>query len=478
MNETIEIDKVGAINHLSIPLPEGGGLVVLKGRNGAGKSTAIKSVESLYDPIARKSLETSDRSIDPGTIHGKGVRVKLGKSKSTIGELVCDSIDGGLDPSVFVDPGIKDEVKADAKRLHVLVRLSGLKILKSDWMSLTGGKYEDLVQADPIETADRIRRAIHTEAKMLEEQIEKRSREADALIRPAMDQDLSLAEKADTFADLLDQLRKDLFSAAIENKNAIEQNAKVTEAKLKLDGIARPVPVSEVESELESHNRGILILESEMEDLGRELKRKEIDLQEMKFRKEQFETQLENSRRLQKLIDDLESSAALEIQPTIEVSDIEARIAKGTRLHEQALLAKKVRDDLIKGDAIKAELEKEKTEAKKLREVARGTDSIFGRQLSSMGFTDVIVDDGRLKVKSDRGLELVSELSDGERWRLAIKVAANGLGEGAILPVEQAAYEGLDPENRLLIRDLARKKKIVIVTALASDEELTAEVVQ
>jgi len=478
MNETIEIDKVGAINHLSIPLPEGGGLVVLKGRNGAGKSTAIKSVESLYDPIARKGLETSDKSIDPGTIHGKGVRVKLGKSKSTIGELVCDSIDGGLDPSVFVDPGIKDEVKADAKRLHVLVRLSGLKILKSDWMSLTGGKYEDLVQADPIETADRIRRAIHTEAKMLEEQIEKRSREADALIRPAMDQDLSLADKADTFADLLDQLRKDLFSAAIENKNAIEQNAKVTEAKLKLDGIARPVSVSEVESELEGHNKGIRILESEMEDLGRELKKKEIDLQEMKFRKEQFETQIENSRRLQKLIDDLESSAALEIQPTIDVSEIEARIAKGTEVHRQAVIAKEVRDNQLKGESVKAELEKEKTEAKKLREVARGTDSIFGRQLSSMGFTDVIVDDGRLKVKSDRGLELVSELSDGERWRLAIKVAANGLGEGAILPVEQAAYEGLDPENRLLIRDLARKKKIVIVTALASDEELTAEVVQ
>jgi len=345
-------------------------------------------------------------------------------------------------------------------------------------MSLTGGKYEDLVQADPIETADRIRRAIHTEAKMLEEQIEKRSREADALIRPAMDQDLSLADKADTFADLLDQLRKDLFSAAIENKNAIEQNAKVTEAKLKLDGIARPVSVSEVESELEGHNKGIRILESEMEDLGRELKKKEIDLQEMKFRKEQFETQIENSRRLQKLIDDLESSAALEIQPTIDVSEIEARIAKGTEVHRQAVIAKEVRDNQLKGESVKAELEKEKTEAKKLREVARGTDSIFGRQLSSMGFTDVIVDDGRLKVKSDRGLELVSELSDGERWRLAIKVAANGLGEGAILPVEQAAYEGLDPENRLLIRDLARKKKIVIVTALASDEELTAEVVQ
>jgi hypothetical protein len=142
------------------------------------------------------------------------------------------------------------------------------------------------------------------------------------------------------------------------------------------------------------------------------------------------------------------------------------------------VIAKEVRDNQLKGESIRAELEKEKAEAKKLREVARGTDSIFGRQLSSMGFTDVIVDDGRLKVKSDRGLELVSELSDGERWRLAIKVAANGLGEGAILPVEQAAYEGLDPENRLLIRDLARKKKIVIVTALASDEELTAEVVQ
>lgn len=477
MNETIEIDKVGAINHLSIPLPEGGGLVVLKGRNGAGKSTAIKSVESLYDPIARKGLETSDKSIDPGTIHGKGVRVKLGKSKSTIGELVCDSIDGGLDPSVFVDPGIKDEVKADAKRLHVLVRLSGLKILKSDWMSLTGGKYEELVQADPIETADRIRRAIHTEAKMLEEQIEKRSREADALIRPAMDQDLSLADKADTFADLLDQLRNSRFSAEIENTLADEQNAKVTEAKFKLEGMPR-FDIEDIQKKADEHSKQVEVEYSRKQELEAELSKSEKLLSEMEFRSKQFAEQLVNAKKMEDMIKDLESSAALEIQPTIDVSEIEARIAKGTEVHRQAVIAKETRDNQLKGESIRAELEKEKAEAKKLREVARGTDSIFGRQLSSMGFSDVIVDDGRLKVNSDRGLELVSELSDGERWKLAIKVAANGLGEGAILPVEQAAYEGLDPENRLLIRDLAREKKIVIVTALASDEELTAEVVQ
>ena len=476
-NETIEIDKVGAIKHLSIPIPEGGGLVVLRGRNGSGKSTAIKGVESLYDPIARKGLETTDRSIDPGTITGKGVRVKLGKSRSAIGELVCDSIDGGLDPSVFVDPGIKDPVKADAKRLHVLVRLSGLQITKGDWMSLTGGKYEDLVREDPIETADYLRRALHSEAKIVEEQIERKEREADELIRPALESDLSLADKADIFAEKLDELRRSSYEAEERNRNAETQNEKVTLAKLKLRDIKRP-DVDDIKTQIQGHETGKANLQIEIEDLKRALAERESDMREMEFRHEQYKTQLDNAENLQKVIDELEESAALEIQPITDIEEIKSRIEKGSEMHRQALIAKELAENQGRGEAIRLELEEQKKEAKKLREVARGTDSIFGRQLSSMGFTDVIVSDGRLKVNSDRGQELVADLSDGERWALAIKVAANGLGEGAILPVEQAAYEGLDPDNRLLIRDLARDKKIVIVTALASDEQLHAEVIQ
>ena len=102
---TIEIKNVCAIESLTIPEPEDGGVVVFKGRNGSGKSTAIDCVASLYDSKTRRRLNVRDDHAR-GSITGKNVVVRLGKNNTLTGELECDSIEGNLDPSVFVDPGM------------------------------------------------------------------------------------------------------------------------------------------------------------------------------------------------------------------------------------------------------------------------------------------------------------------------------------------------------------------------------------
>ncbi|MCB1771940.1 MAG: AAA family ATPase, partial [Candidatus Competibacteraceae bacterium] len=42
----IMIKNIGAIESVSIPVPKGGGVVVLRGRNGSGKSTALDAIQS------------------------------------------------------------------------------------------------------------------------------------------------------------------------------------------------------------------------------------------------------------------------------------------------------------------------------------------------------------------------------------------------------------------------------------------------
>ena len=44
--KTIEITDIGPVKHASIPIPEEGGIVVLRARNGRGKTKALEAIES------------------------------------------------------------------------------------------------------------------------------------------------------------------------------------------------------------------------------------------------------------------------------------------------------------------------------------------------------------------------------------------------------------------------------------------------
>ena len=60
---TVEIVNDGAIEKLTIPVPDGGGIVVMKGRNGSGKTTALDAVESLVDVAAHATIEEFGRGV-------------------------------------------------------------------------------------------------------------------------------------------------------------------------------------------------------------------------------------------------------------------------------------------------------------------------------------------------------------------------------------------------------------------------------
>src|SRR5690606_25097574 len=107
---------------------------------------------------------------------------------------------------------------------------------------------------------------------------------------------------------------------------------------------------------------------------------------------------------------------------------------------------------------------------------ARSTDTTLEEAIQRAGFAAIKVSHGRLCVDSDRGLEPFAELSHGERWRVSLDLAAQGLPRGAVLPVCQEAYESLDPSNRAHIYRLARERGLVLLTAEASAGQLRAEI--
>ena len=86
------------------------------------------------------------------------------------------------------------------------------------------------------------------------------------------------------------------------------------------------------------------------------------------------------------------------------------------------------------------------------------------------------VESGRLVTDTARGVTFYSELSMGERWRIALDLAADQVGEGGIIVVPQEAYESLDPQARDAIHKHAVARRVVVLTAEATDGGLRAEV--
>ena len=111
---------------------------------------------------------------------------------------------------------------------------------------------------------------------------------------------------------------------------------------------------------------------------------------------------------------------------------------------------------------------------KQYRTGAARIDGILSEQINKLG-VDLAVMDGRLFYDTSRGPTLYHELSDGERWRIALDIAIDVAGANGLLSIPQKSWEALDPANQLSIHEHCKLRGAVIVTAAAADGELRAE---
>jgi len=493
--KSITISNVGPIEHLSIPVPEDGGVVVLHGSSGAGKTHAIQSVAALSDANARKLLRVQD-GFPSGKIDGLGVTVRLGRSNTSKGELECHSLDSGVDPSLLVDPGIKDPVAADSKRLATLVRLAGVQISAERWSQLAGVYADDialpdLVSDDPVKTADRIRLRLHDIARAKETIATSKATEGAALLNSIADIDLTVLvdgmaelEKASAELEELKAKRK-LFvdsrasRAIVEDDlaNAMDHNIDIGAIKHESE-FYRSEMTKSFESEVLVQSR-IASLRGQIEILEDEASGFHTAGEIAKAKYESATQRLGDAQwHLEKIAKlKAEVEIALPAEVTSEAID-EATENKNRALAivQQSQVVARARETQARANSLIREGNELNAVAEVVRNAARSTDSVLEESLFEAGFNQVKVHDGRLCVESDRGLEPVSELSTGERWRLALDLAAKGLKKGAILTVQQEGWQSLDHDLRNEVATMAKERGLLIVTALVDGGQLRTEV--
>ena len=485
----VSISDIGPIHRLDIPIPEGGGIVVLRGRNGSGKTTGLDAMKALVSGQGKLEVR---RGALKGLVEGLGGTIKIRKVNRREGTIEVTSLEG-VDPSTLVDPGIADPAAADKRRIEALCLLAGTAAGEDDFDELIeasglvpeGASLSiDWEDATSLPARAGILKRVFEEAARKSEQDERGEVVAAIVLESSLEGVLEGVTAADQ-GELEDE--RDALLQAITEAQTIRREGKkteetVSEARRQLETIAENAMSVERATELaEEANERLITSTAVHKAAAGALVRAENDKEEARRLLDVANIQMtgaedfdEARSALRKVV---ERSEELTFPTIAEIEDLEEQLEEKRIGVQVATLSIERSPDrkALKNHRLEAEIFK--AEARLLRDAAHSVSEVLNAAIQDVLPENLIIEDGRL-IRRDRGGEKVyfSDLSTGERYRIAIPIGMKAVGDGGLLTIDQGAYEGLDPKNRLEVKEIAEDLGVVIVTAVADDGELRAEV--
>ncbi|MDR1958887.1 MAG: AAA family ATPase [Planctomycetaceae bacterium] len=488
--ETIEIKNVGAIERLTIPVPPDGGVVVLTGKNGTGKSTALDAVSSLVSGKGKIPIRDGANN---GGVDGFGARITLGSATRRHGqaEAVVDHIESRFSISDLVDPGIDSPAAADKRRIKALLTLVGKETKAETFEQLFSSPEEfktivsvkSVESSDPVEMAERVKRDVESHARIKEEQHKQRMAEYDAALAASdfnPDDLINLNEALDAISNANSEAGKlkEQYNKSLERIHQIEAAKQFLED---FDVSGKEQRRESLENEIRTAEDETKDLNSEVNDLTEQIRLLQDKLAVTKSR---HAASVQSLRSLRSSRDSIQSElATLEQHRRILAEDIELgsiteetvanaekRSSELRRIYNRGLLADAAKKRRDSSKQILESADKLKATADRYRRIAADCDTVLTELL---GEDNVIrVRNGRLVTSTSRGETPYAELSDGERWKVAFQVLSGRIRKSKeklpVITIPQIGWESLDPDNQQLVRDLARKHRIVVFTAEAT----------
>lgn len=482
---TIELANVGPVERLAIRIPEEGGVVVLRGRNGTGKTTTLEALQSVATGKGKLSVRDGELR---GEVKAFGATVTVAQSTRRRGEVDVVTLEGPGDVSTLVDPGLQSPESADVRRIRSLLALVGATCDATAFWPLLEGRegFEKIVRPksvegdDPVAMADRIKRDVEAAARAEEGESETAQRKASELLAQNDGIDLEVESDADRLsaawetatAVVADRKAK---AAAFDSAIKAREEAEAKLAKLKAD--APDLDALRDAKSAADHATGIaaaqlVTLKAELSELQARIMKAE---EAHKLALAEYDAASERLKAADKsaaMVAAVSKAVEEALPEAVTIAEVEAAIAD--QLAARAALERgvTVREALKRRRDAVAALEKvgaHATRAASLRAAAKGVDDVLS-ELVGRACSKLRVEAGRLILTTGRGKTYFADLSHGERWKLALDVAIDAVGRGGVLVCPQEAYEALDPTNRRMIADHLHGSGVVMFTAEASDD--------
>tara|TARA_R110000796_G_scaffold57672_2_gene132904 strand:+ start:8497 stop:10008 length:1512 start_codon:yes stop_codon:yes gene_type:complete len=489
--EKIVLENVGPVSHLEINLGEPG-ITILSGPNGSGKTTSLEGIQKTATGKGKMSVKDGERS---GLIEMPGAKCTISavtrhkNSKCTVVNLEDQFSLGDL-----VDPGLKSDDAADARRIKALVGLTGVE---ADIAMFNGKDFSEIDQLVIPETTDLVEMSA-----MVKREFERMARESEKF---ASAEDV----KAKTLSSTLEVLDSDLVPLPIEEARKLHQGAIIaltrSNERFQIEEqqkIQRKVAKEEFDARTanSSHKTAdelnslsvksraacdkalakVRALEQKLSD-ARKLGDAAIAKTQQADKDLVFATEHESM--LNELRKTFEADTSNAISPvqiakeTAEVSEYEARLDFSKKSAHNAATLSSI--DIHLSSAAHA-----KGKSVRCRKSAALTDTVISNAIHCKHLkVETLHGNTRLVVDHARGPSTwFGDLSEGERWLIAIDIALDQpvfanleKGQNAIIVIPQHAWESLDIKARNKISNHAVKRGIHVLTAEATRDEIDGD---
>ncbi len=475
-NNMIRTTNLGPIRQFSFSVDPNGGVTVLKGRNGVGKSHILQGVKTLLNGKGELPITDGEEAAE---VSGLGLTVRFSKRLRKTGELSVESLDSEVDPSDLVDPGIQQPDRADAARIKALVKMTGAKATPEMFAKLAPG-VEITVEPsdDPLVLADRSKRR-YEQLSREQESIAAacQNRAAGIETTPvAYDGSLNAQELSQ---ETIAQTRR-LVETETRHKayrESVERCEKARAMAASLSGTSQ----TGVDELCKEHGRALVELrksDCRVADLQRELEAAIATAADCEKRSFDLERRLNEAYASKNKLDDtLAEIDRLTAVPVVHDGEIEIAVQKLNKAKEAERLAGIVRDNtekLVRKKQLQDEAAEALDKAQELRDAAAACEDVL-TELANKANTGLFVRGGRLRLKTDRSeQELFADLSDGERIKVAIRACVSVSNATTQMTISQRIWDQLDDDTRHEIAQYARSKRVGIVTAQAEATDLHA----
>lgn len=497
----VAVANLGPVQAFSFQTPVPGGVVVLEGGQGVGKSTVIGGVSRL---LGGKSAALSAFDGAPrGSLAIDEAILRVTRSQQrTSGELEVTGIESRLDIGALVDPGFAEPETNDRHRLAALVSLSGVVARPELFYGIVGGEeaYKALAVDDKTDDmillTTRVKKALEAAARAAEGQAEKARAEYQATRATFEDLDLDGPHDAAALSLAQEEAAGKLAAMKTHNEGAgvVARAVAASQEKLReLGEVGESMEALDAEAtrchgNAKAEDQKAADIDQEIASLREKLaaanqakatatSRAASWREQARMFEQRGDEAAEQARRRAQLAEDAARSVPTPYSEE-ELLEAEAAVLAARSASERGAVIRRAREQEAKAEQLHQTAKELAKRGEDLRERARSTDVVLSSVLPEG--CPLSYANGRLVLQTDRDeREPYSDLSHGERWKVAIDIVAPLIkkdGRKGLLTLPQEAWEALDLDNQQNVVELATAHEIVILTAQATRGPLTASV--
>lgn len=487
-SRTISAENLGPISELGFAL-ESPGVTVLVAPNGSGKTILLEAVQAAARGDGKLPLRDRTKR---GKVEAFGATITIGGTCRHTGAFEVTNLEGRFDLAALVDPRIKTPALADAARIKALVSLTGVAAAVDLFRSHEAfANFDRVVRAgstatdDLVDMARKIKSDYDEAARAAEDEAERETGHADAL-KPSGDLNLKAESDQKKLQAAYDTARDHRAETMERARNA----HKAASAKADSERTLAELREKGIEKEIRDLDDQAITVAADTEEVARAIEYAEERLRVLKGRQQElrsFRSQIDDRRatldRQAELLAAAEARFAEQV-PDIpseqELDAVEKAVEVAQLAVEAGALIRQALKDQEKAAAHRKAANAARDRALKYRDAGKATDEVLSNCIKCPQLR--VESDGksaRLVADTARGKSIpYHDLSDGEKWTVAIDIGADQVGAGGLLVISQIGWEGIDGKNRLIIHNRAKEREVYILTAeAASDPDAAREIV-